>query len=267
MVTLEELLAAIKALDFTQIASDPRQIAVVAIMVLLLILLAVWSRRRRSTDEPAPKVNASSPALGQNRGPTVSREAESAQKLVSASATSYAPAQSGADVQPVPVRQQASEIPQDSVLHRHYLANEAAKDTALHEPYPSDSVLRRHYDTAHKIAVETNSKSSGPIVIDNSAVVEIATANEAPTVSEQVRKTSSIEQAVNKTVKVEPVRAEKAALCGKVSVPEDSVLKRHFIAQLRAEIEAGLSPRPADSVLRRHHDSLVGFELTKRLVG
>lgn len=48
-------------------------------------------------------------------------------------------------------------------------------------------------------------------------------------------------------------------------IPEDSVLRRHFLAQLRSEIELELSPRPTDSVLQRHYDALVDARLESRL--
>jgi len=48
-------------------------------------------------------------------------------------------------------------------------------------------------------------------------------------------------------------------------IPEDSILKRHFLTHLRAEIEADLFPRPSDSILRRHYDAMVAAELKNRL--
>lgn len=57
--------------------------------------------------------------------------------------------------------------------------------------------------------------------------------------------------------------ADKAA-AGLV-VPEDSVLKRHFLAQLQSEIEGALFPRPTDSMLQRHYDTLVAAEVESRL--
>ena len=48
-------------------------------------------------------------------------------------------------------------------------------------------------------------------------------------------------------------------------VPEDSVLRRHCLTHLQAEIESAFAPRPTDSVLQRHHDTLIAFELEKRL--
>lgn len=50
-----------------------------------------------------------------------------------------------------------------------------------------------------------------------------------------------------------------------VKIPEDSMLKRHFLTQMQSEIEAALFPRPTDSVLQRHYDNLVAVELQNRL--
>lgn len=49
------------------------------------------------------------------------------------------------------------------------------------------------------------------------------------------------------------------------SLPEDSVLKRHFLTQLQREIEATLFPRPTDSMLQRHYDALVAAKVENRL--
>lgn len=51
----------------------------------------------------------------------------------------------------------------------------------------------------------------------------------------------------------------------KPCVPEDAVLRRHFISHLRREIEAALHPRPTDSILQRHYDALVEIKLEQRL--
>lgn len=48
-------------------------------------------------------------------------------------------------------------------------------------------------------------------------------------------------------------------------IPEDAVLRRHFISHLRNEIEATLHPRPTDSILQRHYDALVTVTLEQRL--
>lgn len=59
----------------------------------------------------------------------------------------------------------------------------------------------------------------------------------------------------------------RAVAVAGLKLPEDSVLKRHAIGQLTAQIQAELVPRPSDSVLRRHYDALLQNELAKRLAG
>lgn len=159
------------------------------------------------------------------------------------------------------VQASVSKVPEDSVLRRHYLANEAAKEAGLHEPYPTDSVLRRHYDASHKLAPESSSHPAA----------EVASTSKAET-KEASQKASIIEQAIGKaSPAISPVQTSRvvaqAALnsTARMDVPQDSVLKRHYISQLRAEIEANMAVRPTDSVLRRHYDGLVGAELDRRL--
>ncbi len=49
------------------------------------------------------------------------------------------------------------------------------------------------------------------------------------------------------------------------SVSEDAALKQSFLSHLQNEIESTLFPRPTDSILQRHYDSLVNAELENRL--
>lgn len=44
-------------------------------------------------------------------------------------------------------------------------------------------------------------------------------------------------------------------------VPQDAQLRRHYVTQLRAIIEALNPPRPTDSALRRHYDALLASQL------
>jgi len=48
-----------------------------------------------------------------------------------------------------------------------------------------------------------------------------------------------------------PTKEEPAII-----IPEDSVLKRHYLAALQVEKEALSNPYPTDSVLRRHYETL-----------
>ena len=50
-----------------------------------------------------------------------------------------------------------------------------------------------------------------------------------------------------------------------LSIHEDPAPKPHFLAHLQNEIESTLFPRPTDSILKRHYDTLVSAELENRL--
>jgi hypothetical protein len=117
------------------------------------------------------------------------------------------------------------EAPEDSVLRRHYFATKAAERAAITHPYPTDSVLRRHHESR-----------LGGFFISSIASAEPAILS----------------------------LAEPAGLA-KVTAPEDHVLKRHFLTQLRAEVEARFLPRPTDSTLSRHYESLIQAEVAARL--
>jgi hypothetical protein len=61
--------------------------------------------------------------------------------------------------------------------------------------------------------------------------------------------------------------ASPAELKPKVIVPEDSMLRRHFLTHLRSEIEAEIMPHPIDPNLRHYYDASVAAEIQKRLAG
>ncbi|CAG1020704.1 hypothetical protein MTYM_00464 [Methylococcales bacterium] len=44
-------------------------------------------------------------------------------------------------------------------------------------------------------------------------------------------------------------------------IPQESVLRRHYLTHLRYMIETVSSPRPTESVLRRHHEQLIASQL------
>lgn len=158
------------------------------------------------------------------------------------------------DVSPMPLHrpsldiQQAmkayvSEVPEDSVLRRHYLTEKAVKKTELVDPIPTDSILRRHYEALHQPVVLSRPKKT-------------------TTIEQAVRQDASIALAAPLVTVTKSLQTDDEV---KGKLPEDSVLKRHFISQLQAEIQLEFSVRPTDSVLRRHFDHLIGLELKKRL--
>ncbi|MFA5924020.1 MAG: hypothetical protein WC856_22470 [Methylococcaceae bacterium] len=53
----------------------------------------------------------------------------------------------------------------------------------------------------------------------------------------------------------------------KIVVPEDSVLRRHFLTHLRTEVEAEIILHSIDPNLRHYYDASVAAEIQKRLAG
>ncbi len=63
---------------------------------------------------------------------------------------------------------------------------------------------------------------------------------------------AAVVASAEKPVAASPLATEAAT----VKIPEDSVLKRHYLAALQAEKDALSNPYPTDSVLRRHYETL-----------
>ena len=50
-----------------------------------------------------------------------------------------------------------------------------------------------------------------------------------------------------------------------LKLPEDVVLRRHFMTQLKAKIEVKLGAKPTDFCLARHYEAMVQTEIAKAL--
>jgi hypothetical protein len=91
-----------------------------------------------------------------------------------------------------------------------------------------------------------------------------ATATTEPTQATAEKPTSPdlvVEQTVDTQPIIEPVKidsvvAKVTSAVVEPQIPEDSVLRRHYLASLDAERKALTHPYPTDSVLRRHHESM-----------
>jgi len=259
MATLQDLLGILNTVDTAQLTAI---LALVSLVLIVLIYLAIRRRendnnlaipepernsRRSHRPEPAPRPVNTQARLNEavikpQVKPTPAPIMESAPSIAE---KPMATAVSSARTSEIPA------IPQDSILRRHYLANLEAEKRARANPYPTDSVLRRHYDAMHRLAVDTRVGSENP-------------ASNTTRVAPTSPKASIIEKAIGKeSLAGSPAANPRENMC----LPQDSVLQRHFLSQLRAEIEAGFCARPTDSVLRRHYDSLIASELKKRLTG
>lgn len=65
-----------------------------------------------------------------------------------------------------------------------------------------------------------------------------------------------------------PAASASAALMTPMlgNLPQDAMLRRHYLAHVRAMIEALNPPRPTDSALSRHHDAMLNAEMEQCLI-
>ncbi len=128
-------------------------------------------------------------------------------------------------------------VPEDSCLKRHFLSQVMAEVEAAHPPRPTDSTLKRHHDTMLKDAFVCRLQQLASRVASSPAKPAMVS---------------------------KPAVAAKPAVQA-AAIPEDSTLRRHFLSQLRREIENSFGNRPTDSTLKRHYDTMVDAEFDKRL--
>lgn len=126
-------------------------------------------------------------------------------------------------------------FPQDSMLRRHFMTHLAATSKLYVPTRPSDSMLSRHYDA---------------MLASQTAASSVKKAVPPPVASAAKYSSKRVHQ---------------------VKLPEDSMLRRHFLTTLQMKIESRLPlpTRPTDSMLKRHFDAmkenLVTAELNKYL--
>ncbi len=64
-------------------------------------------------------------------------------------------------------------------------------------------------------------------------------------------------------VVVTPAAVTVATASAKSAIPEDVVLRRHYLTQRKAEILASLPAQPSDSTLKRHYQQLLDAKLAE----
>lgn len=161
---------------------------------------------------------------------------------------------------------QNKNLPEDSMLRRHYLSHLHAMVSAINAPRPTDSTLRRHYDSqiAAKIEQYLNSETATEQLIQDYKAYQktltrpVVKETQTITVSSPLPESPVVVQEATPT----PVVVKQASVS---KIPEDSTLKRHYLTQLRAQVAAKLPARPTDATLRRHYDTLLENEINKQL--
>jgi hypothetical protein len=148
-------------------------------------------------------------------------------------------------------------LPQDSMLRRHYLSHLRAIIESLKPLRPTDSSLSRHYDTMIIAEIEQ-------CVSDKGAIERLICNYEGykKTLAQHIQESKTIAEPL---LKAEISREDSIALYEYLKLPEDSMLRRHAITNLYAIFESKMPPRPTDSVLRRHYDTMIKTEVNKLL--
>ena len=122
---------------------------------------------------------------------------------------------------------------------------------SLHGPRPTDFSLGRHYDSLVAAVI-------GECSSDQKAMEQLICnyKGHTKTLAGQIQKT----QAVAKPLTKSENKPEDSVVQNKGQKPlEDSTLQQQTINL------SGLPPRPTDSVLRRHYDTMVNAEINSLL--
>jgi len=166
-------------------------------------------------------------------------------------------------------------VPQDSMLKRHYLTHIHTMVTAISPARPTDATLARHYDTQLTADIGhyvSNEAAMEKLLAEYAACQKSAACPAAPApvtavVAEAPQVIEEVAVIAEPEVIIEPAAETiTAAPQHDVSnIPTDSTLRRHYLAHLRTQVAATMTPRPTDATLRRHYDAMLAFEVEKQL--
>jgi len=249
------------------------KIAAIATVVLLIISLIIFMMRKRISKKASPIKDPKlpEPALQAKENKPTNKpvidiepkkeplpEPQAQEPLRSTESTSELIAESQTH-EPVTLTQKEcyKNLPQDSTLRRHYLTNLRAMIESLKPPRPTDSSLSRHYDAMILAEIEQ-------CVSDQGAIERLICNYEdhKKALAQQIQEPKTIAEPL---LKAEMSREGSEAQQENLKLPEDSMLRRHYITNLYAIVESNMPHRPTDSVLRRHYDTMINTEVNKLL--
>ena len=145
------------------------------------------------------------------------------------------------------------QLPQDSMLRRHYLTHLEMMLELIYPPYPTDSALKRHYQTMITAKIEDclNDKHKMVGVIFN---------------YEAVKAVLKKKLAIVKLIEDVKPKQQEHPQSDRAIIPEDSVQRRHYLTNARSIIESNHTPSPTDSTLKRHYNTLIDTEVEQYLL-
>jgi hypothetical protein len=132
----------------------------------------------------------------------------------------------------LPSKDRNDNLPQDSMLRRHFLANLRAMIESLNPPRPTDSSLSRHYDSLIISKIEECLSDKGAIERLISKY-EDHKKNLAQQIREHIKPAEPLPKA-------EAGNKDSAIESEYPNLPEDSVLRRHTITHLKAIAESNM---------------------------
>jgi hypothetical protein len=205
-------------------------IAAITIVLLLLIIFKVRKRTHKLPEPAKASQTANKPIL--NTEPKKEPIPPAKEPLPSTKPDIKPIAESKTNTTvTLPSKDSNENVPQDSMLRRHYLANLRAMIESLTPPRPSESSLRRHYDSLIAAEIEQ-------CINDKGAIERLTCKYEAHT------KTLTKQQPPQAKTLAEPLLKAEISNTGPVvqnetpKLPEDSALRRHTITHLKAIAES-----------------------------
>lgn len=232
----------------------------ITVIIILLIATAVFLKtQKKASDEAVKQTPKAAETTTQQQEPEVvvvepkiEPETDAAERVQPVIAPVINPVEPALQVNLITPNY--SLLPEDSVLRRHYFSQIQALLEESLPTKPSDATLRRHYEAilAEKLEQVLNDKHLLDQLLEGQRRKE-----EVVQPGQEVKQP---ELSIETPVVEEPSISQTVA-----EIPEDSVLKRHYFAHLRAVAEEDLPPKPTDSVLLRHWQALSDEALKKLL--
>jgi hypothetical protein len=211
-------------------------IAVLAFVFMLIVFFRV-RKGKHKLPEPATPVKESKPAdkpiLNAEPVKETSTEPKAKQALPASEPVSGPIVETKTnETVSLPSKDSNENLPQDSMLRRHYLANLRAMVVSLNPPRPTDSCLSRHYDSLIISKIEECLRDKGAI--------------ERLICKYEDHKKSLVQQIREHIKPAEPLLKAEAGNEGSTieseypKLPEDSVLRRHTITHLKSIAESNM---------------------------
>lgn len=212
-------------------------ILIIAALAILLLLIIFFKKRKSAHKLPEQAIPAkenkpvNKPPLDAEPKKEPLPEPKVKQPLPSIEPDSKPIVESKTDAKANLHSQDCNEnLPQDSMLRRHYLANLRAIIESLNPPRPTDSCLSRHYDSL--IISEIEQCLSGKGAIER---LICKYEDHKKTLSQQIQEP---QKPAEPSFKAEASSGDSVVQNENPKLPEDSVLRRHTITHLKAIAES-----------------------------